>query len=119
MSESQDPVPAPEPVSAPASPSAPAPEPTSVPSSTPGNRGRINRTVIGINVVIQVLLVFFIVVVANAVAYRHYKRWDLSHNMNYSLSSKTKNLLSHLDQPVHATVFFPQAQMLSKDVGGL
>src|SRR3954471_10218561 len=97
----------------------PGPDPAasiSKPAAQPPPRGRIDRTVIGVNVLVQLIAVFIIVIVANIIAYRHYHRWDLSHNSNYALSSKTKNLLAQLDQPVRATVFFPQVQILSKDV---
>ncbi len=72
------------------------------------------------NVSAQVFLTLIIMAFANTMSYRHYLRWDLSHEHNYALSSKTKNLLSHLDEPVRAIVFFTSAQMLmNKDVTGL
>jgi hypothetical protein len=89
-------------------------------SPTPSKkRANINRTAIGFNVALQIFLIFVIIAFANTISYRHYHRWDFSHDRNYALSPKTKNLLSHLDQPVRAIVFFTSAQILAKDVSGL
>src|SRR4051812_11714923 len=93
---------------------------TSAPAApAPAPRSNINRTAIGFNVATQIAIVLAIIVMVNIVSYRQFKRWDLSHNQNYALSTKTKNILANLDQPVRAIVFFPQAQILSKDVSGL
>src|SRR4051794_37048975 len=92
-------------------------EPT---SPTPARkRANINRTAIGFNVAAQIFLIFVIIAFANTISYRHFHRWDYSHDRNYALSPKTRNLLSHLDQPVRAIVFFTSAQILAKDVSGL
>jgi hypothetical protein len=89
-------------------------------SPTPAKkRANINRTAIGFNVALQIFLIFVIIAFANTISYRHYHRWDFSHDRNYALSPKTKNLLSHLVQPVRAIVFFTSAQILAKDVSGL
>jgi hypothetical protein len=96
-----------------------SPTPPSSALKAAAPRADINRTAIGFNVAVQLFLVFLIIAFANTMSYRHYHRWDYSHNRNYALSSKTKNLLSHLDQPVHAIVFFTSAQILNKDVSGL
>jgi hypothetical protein len=89
------------------------------PVTTPGPRTDINRTAIGFNVAAQLFLVLVIIAFANTMSYRHYHRWDFSHDRNYELSSKTRNLLAHLEQPVRAIVFFTSAQILGKDVSGL
>src|SRR4051812_46973602 len=85
----------------------------------PAPRGNINRTAIGFNVAAQLAIIFAIIFMVNLVSFRQFKRWDLSHNQNYELSPKTKAILGSLEQPVRAIVFFPQAQMLSKDVASL
>ena len=65
---------------------------------------RINRFAIGVNVLIQLVLVFFIIAGVNYIGFKHFKRWDFSRNQKYALTSQTKNLLASLKQPVKAVV---------------
>jgi hypothetical protein len=90
------------------------------PTSPRAPRSDINRAAIGLNVSALLILTFIIIAFANTMSYRHYQRWDFSHAHNYALSSKTKNLLAHLEQPVRAYVFFTSAQaLMNKDITGL
>lgn len=92
--------------------------PAPLPSAAP--RGKINRTAIGLNVSVQLLLTLVIIAFVNTMSFRHYARWDFSQDHNYALSSKTKNLLTQLEQPVHAYVFFTSARgVLGEDVSEL
>lgn len=89
-------------------------------SPKPAPRNQINRTAIGFNVSVQVILILVIIAFVNTMSYRHYERWDFSHDHNYELSDKTKTLLGHLDQPMRAIVYLTTAQAtLNKDVAGL
>lgn len=99
-------------------PIAPAPHPEPVPphDAAPPTIGRLS---IGFNVAVQILVVFFIIALVNNLGFRHFKRWDFSHNQKFALSPQTKNLLSHLEAPVHAIIFFPQAQGLFGDASAL
>lgn len=80
---------------------------------------RIKRFTIGLNVLIQILIVFFIIVVVNMIGFRQVKRWDMSRDQKYALSPMTVNVLKNLDEPVKAIVFFPQAQSILVDVNSL
>ncbi len=67
---------------------------------------RIHRFQIGLNVLIQIIAVVFILGGINYYAFRHYKRWDFSRNQKYALSDQTKRLLKSLDKPMKVIVFF-------------
>ena len=68
--------------------------PDSAPSVAPKRRStKIGRWQIGVNVLIQVALVVLLAAMVNALAFRHYKRWDHSRDQKYALSDKTKRFL--------------------------
>ncbi|SRR6266478_3417620 len=94
----------------------PPAEPT---TPEPARPARIGRFAIGVNVLLQLAIFLAIVMAVNYLGFRHYKRWDFSRNQKYALSNLTKNVLTHLDSPVKAIVFFPQAQMMFEDVSSL
>lgn len=77
------------------------------------------RLQIGLNTLVQIVIVACIVIMVNYVSYRHYKRWDFSRDQKYALSSQTKNLLSSLNKPVKAVVFFSNATEIAPDVAAL
>lgn len=99
----------------------PSPEPSkdSSASSTPQAQSGFNRLAIGANVVTQVVIFAAIVMMVNYVNFRHFKRWDFSRNQKYALAPLTKNLLSGLQKPVKAVVFFPSFQVIAQDVSSL
>jgi ABC-2 type transport system permease protein len=78
-----------------------------------------NRLQIGINTLVQVVVVAAIVLMANYLSYRHFKRWDFSRNQKYALSSQTKTLLHSLKSPVKAVIFFSSAAEIQPDVAAL
>lgn len=80
---------------------------------------RISRFQIGLNVLLQLLVVAAIVVMINYLSFRHFKRWDLSRDQKYALSSQTKNLLANLKKPVRAAIFFSTAAEIAPDVTAL
>ena len=55
----------------------------------------------------------------NFIGFRQYKRWDLSKNTKYQLSPLTTNLLTSLQKPVKAIVFFNSNTPIVRDVGQL
>jgi hypothetical protein len=69
---------------------------------------RIRRFAIGVNVLIQILAIFFILMAVNYYAFKHFKRWDLSRDHKYMLSSQTVQLLENLKKPLKLYVFFSQ-----------
>ncbi len=77
-------------------------------SKEPLTRGRmkIGRIRIGLNVVVQVVLILFLAAMVNSLAFKHYKRWDFSRDQKYALSDKTKRFLDTLKGKMRITVFF-------------
>ena len=67
---------------------------------------RIKRFQIGLNVLVQLVAVVFILGALNYIAFHHYKRWDFSRNQKYALSDQTRRLLQSLDKPMKVVVFF-------------
>jgi len=67
---------------------------------------KIARTRIALNVVLQLLALLLLLVMVNALAYKHYKRWDFSRSHKYGLSETTKQILAGLKKPVKVIVYF-------------
>jgi hypothetical protein len=82
-------------------------------------RGRIGRVRIGLNVLVQIVLILFLVAMVNSVAFRHYARWDFSRSQKYTLSDKTKRFLETLKGKMRITVFFSPNTPISADVQNL
>src|SRR3954449_9976186 len=82
-------------------------------------RTKIGRVRIGLNVVVQVVLILFLAAMVNALAFRHYKRWDHSRDQKYALSDKTKRFLDSIKGKVRMTVFFAPSTPISGDVQNL
>src|SRR5215467_12147485 len=80
---------------------------------------RIQRLQIGLNLVVQLILIFFLVSAVNWIGFRHYKRWDVSREQKYALSDKTKRFLDALKGKMRITVFFPPSSPITTDVQNL
>jgi ABC-type uncharacterized transport system involved in gliding motility auxiliary subunit len=80
---------------------------------------KIGRIRIGFNVIVQILLILFLAAMANSLAFKHYKRWDLSRDQKYALSDKTKRFLNTLKGKMRITVFFSPNTPISADVQNL
>src|SRR6201997_5715792 len=80
---------------------------------------KIQRVQIGLNLLIQLILVFFLVSAVNWIGFRHYKRWDVSRDQKYALSDKTKRFLDTIKGKVRITVFFSPTTPISGDVANL
>jgi hypothetical protein len=86
----------------------------------PGRSGKkIRRIRIGFNVLVQIVLVLFLVAMVNAIAFKHYARWDFSRDQKYALSDKTKRFLDTLKSKMRITVFFPPTTPITTDVQNL
>src|SRR6267142_2719122 len=87
-------------------------------SKEPGTRRRIKigRIRIGLNVVVQIVLVLFLAAMVNSLAFKHYKRWDFSRDQKYALSDKTKRFLDTLKGKMRITVFFSPSTPISADL---
>src|SRR5438067_10179872 len=80
---------------------------------------KIQRLQIGLNVLVQLILIFFLVTAVNWIGFRHYKRWDVSRDQKYALSDKTKRFLNSIKAKVRITVFFSPSTPISGDVSSL
>src|SRR5437762_12219874 len=81
-------------------------------------RMKIGRIRIGLNVVVQVVLILFLAAMVNSLAFKHYKRWDFSRDQKYALSDKTKRFLDTLKGKMRITVFFsPNTRSEERRVG--
>src|SRR6476619_4125599 len=90
-------------------------------SKEPGTRHRIKigRIRIGLNVVVQIVLILFLAAMVNSLAFKHYKRWDFSRDQKYALSDKTKRFLDTLKGKMRITIFFPPSTPITADVQNL
>ena len=73
---------------------------TNSPEAKPKKAPSIHRFAIGLNVLVQIVTLIFILVVINYYAFKHFKRWDFSRDQKYALSDQTKQLLVSLQKPV-------------------
>jgi ABC-type uncharacterized transport system involved in gliding motility auxiliary subunit len=80
---------------------------------------KIQRLRIGLNVLVQLILIFFLVSAVNWIGFRHYKRWDVSRDQKYALSDKTKRFLNSIKGKVRITVFFSPNTPITGDVSSL
>jgi ABC-type uncharacterized transport system len=80
---------------------------------------KIQRLQIGLNVLVQLILIFFLVSAVNWIGFRHYKRWDVSRDQKYALSDKTKRFLNSIKGKIRITVFFSPNTPISGDVSSL
>src|SRR2546421_7369874 len=80
---------------------------------------KIQRLQIGLNVLVQLILIFFLIAAFNWFGFRHYKRWDFSRDQKYALSDKTKRFLDSIKGKVRITVFFSPNSPIAGDVQNL
>src|SRR5438046_8036824 len=82
----------------------------------PRTRAKIGRIRIGLNVLVQIVLILFLLAMANSLAFKHYARWDFSRDQKYTLSDKTKRFLDTLKGKMRITVFFSPNTPISGEV---
>jgi gliding motility-associatede transport system auxiliary component len=82
-------------------------------------RMKIGRIRIGLNVVVQIVLILFLAAMVNSYAFKHYARWDFSRDQKYALSDKTKRFLDTLKDKMRITVFFSPNTPITADVQNL
>jgi len=88
------------------------------PATTTKAKG-IQRLQIGLNVLVQLILVFFLLISVNWIGFRHYKRWDVSRDQKYALSDKTKRFLKSVKGKTRIAVLFSPNTPISGDVASL
>ena len=77
---------------------------------------KIGRIRIGLNVVVQIVLILFLVAMVNSFAFKHYARWDFSRDQKYTLSDKTKRFLDTLKGKMLVIVFFSPNTPITADL---
>jgi hypothetical protein len=80
---------------------------------------KIGRVRIGLNVLVQIVLILFLAAMVNSFAFKHYARWDFSREQKYALSDKTKRFLETLKGKMRITVFFSLNTPITADVQNL
>ena len=85
----------------------------------PARPKKIRRLQIGFNVLAQIVLILFLALAVNSIAFKHYKRWDFSRDQKYALSDKTKRFLKSIKGKMRITVFFSPNTPISADVQNL
>ena len=70
-----------------------------------------NRSIkYGANTLLLALIVLGILVLIEAISFRHHKRIDLTADQRYSISQQTRQLLSSLKKDIKATAFYKEGQ---------
>ena len=85
----------------------------------PARPKKIRRLQIGFNVLAQIVLILFLALAVNSIAFKHYKRWDFSRDQKYALSDKTKRFLKSIKGKMRITVFFSPNTPITGDVQNL
>lgn len=99
---------------------APPPAAESAPARpAPAAPPRIRRAQIGFNVLLQLLCVLGLVIMANFLAFRHFKRLDYSRDRKFTLSERTRQFLGGLSKPVKLIVFMAGNAPLRADAADL
>src|SRR2546430_13935305 len=80
---------------------------------------KIHRVQISFNVLAQIVLILFLAVMVNSIAFKHYERWDFSRDQKYALSDKTKRFLKTLKGKMRVTIFFSPNTPIAVDVQNL
>src|SRR6266699_3322951 len=80
---------------------------------------RIRRIRIVFNVISQIILILFLAVMMNSIAFKHYARWDFSRDQKYELSDKTKRFLKAIKGKMRITIFFSSNTPITMDVQNL
>jgi hypothetical protein len=80
---------------------------------------KIGRIRIGLNVLVQIILILFLAAMVNSFAFKHFRRWDFSRDQKYALSDKTKRFIETLKGKMRITVFFSTNTPISADVQNL
>ena len=80
---------------------------------------KIGRIRIGLNVLVQIILILFLAAMVNSFAFKHFRRWDFSRDQKYALSDKTKRFIETLKGKMRITVFFSPNTPISADVQNL
>jgi ABC-2 type transport system permease protein len=76
---------------------------------------RVGRIEIGINLLVQIIVLLGMLIMVNYVSSKYYKRWNWARNSQTELSDMTRSLLGNLQKPMQAIVFFSQPGEAEQD----
>jgi hypothetical protein len=79
----------------------------------------IHRVRIGLNVLVQVVIVLVLALMVNYLGFEHYRRWDLTRDQKFALSDKTKRFLQSMKGKARITVLFLSNDPIASDVQGM
>ena len=79
----------------------------------------IHRVRIGLNVMVQVVIVLVLALMVNYLGFEHYRRWDLTRDQKFALSDKTKRFLQSMKGKARITVLFLSNDPIASDVQGM
>src|SRR5438046_9704126 len=74
---------------------------------------KIRRIQIGFNVLAQIILILFLAAMVNSIAFKLYKRWDVSRDQKYAFSDKTKRFLCTITGKMRIIVFFSPSRPIA------
>ncbi len=77
------------------------------------------KTGLRTNVFLMILIALIVFVLVNYINYRHYKRYDWTQSSLYSLSDKTKKILSSLNEPLEIIVLYQPTHNLYTSIQDL
>ena len=67
---------------------------------------RVGRIEIGINIVVQIIVLLAMVMMVNYLASKYFKRWNWVRGERSELSEMTRSVMGNLSKPMKAIVFF-------------
>src|SRR5438477_12352160 len=85
----------------------------------PARPKKIRRLQIGFNVLAQIVLILFMALAVNSIAFKHYKCWDFSRDQKYALSDRPKRFLKSIKGKIRITVLFSLNTPITADVQNL
>src|ERR1044072_5204088 len=80
---------------------------------------KIQRVRIGLNVVVQIVILFALISMVNYLGFEHYRRWDLSRDKKFAISEKTKRFLQSMPGKARITSVFAPNTIIAADVQGM
>jgi hypothetical protein len=81
-------------------------KPTQLPPARGTGMSSGKRVAIGVNVVVQILILTLIFLIVNGISFRRFARWDFTRDQKFALSTQTKSLLGSLQKPAKAIIYF-------------
>jgi len=88
-------------------------------SDAPATPRPIRRTNIATNVALQMLAGIILLGVINYLSYRHFRRWDLTRDRQFTLTAQSQNFLKSLRGRTEIVAVFPKGSDEEKEIRAL